>query len=520
MQLIFLLILGASLNAATRYIDYDAGSDSNNGTSTSTPWKRAPGMVGCTATCASFTPAPGDQIVLKGGVTWPSAALSWLIPWIGTAGSPITVTSDLTWFTGAAWTRPKLDAEYLVDKIILVDTGATYLRIERLELRRHIMTTAAGGSSTIYMRGSATGNVVFSDLYVHEWKRCLGSGNPAATCTAAITDNSGSGGGIYSRIGSGATMTGVTVERSRIGNPENGGDIGACLFGIEIVQYNVVHDCTQGLLHGGRIVRDNVFLRIGNTFDGTTHTNVIYADQHNNSGTNALLAAGTVVQIDNNEIRDCVATPGIYPNYGTSGIDSSAVYQIRRNFVYSNTNTTPVLVDPYLAASGYQATFTIENNTFSQPNLTQPLIRFVVRASTPAASQVTVTGNKLIGGNPSYRTDYGGAAAVTETSNTIMTLEEGAADGNGALAITNSATSRKISFGTDPRVNRGLKMRVYFGNPTIDEARWCEALAVVNCWQDRAPQGASIDLTGMTKYQIRWLDFTDSEIYRGPTRDL
>jgi hypothetical protein len=53
--------------AATYYIDYVSGSDSYNGTSTSTPWKRAPGMVGFAGT---YTHSAGDVFVFKGGVTW------------------------------------------------------------------------------------------------------------------------------------------------------------------------------------------------------------------------------------------------------------------------------------------------------------------------------------------------------------------------------------------------------------------------------------------------------------------
>ena len=67
-------IAGAA-NAATHYVDYATGNDSNAGTSTGSPWKHAPGMQGltpsgtstgdgCSANCASNTPAAGDQIIV------------------------------------------------------------------------------------------------------------------------------------------------------------------------------------------------------------------------------------------------------------------------------------------------------------------------------------------------------------------------------------------------------------------------------------------------------------------------
>ena len=68
-----LLIFGAVFllpkisSAATYYIDHDAGSDSNGGTSTSAPWQHCPGMYGWTG---FYTHATGDTFVFKGGVTW------------------------------------------------------------------------------------------------------------------------------------------------------------------------------------------------------------------------------------------------------------------------------------------------------------------------------------------------------------------------------------------------------------------------------------------------------------------
>ncbi len=58
--LIALFITG-HLSATTYYVAA-SGSDSNNGTSTTTPWLHAPGMSTCTATCASTTIKPGTRL--------------------------------------------------------------------------------------------------------------------------------------------------------------------------------------------------------------------------------------------------------------------------------------------------------------------------------------------------------------------------------------------------------------------------------------------------------------------------
>jgi hypothetical protein len=74
----FLIAVDAlAATASTYYIDYAGGSDSNNGTAKTTPWQHLPGMPGCQAQCASASPGPGDQFILKGGVTWPNSSLGW-----------------------------------------------------------------------------------------------------------------------------------------------------------------------------------------------------------------------------------------------------------------------------------------------------------------------------------------------------------------------------------------------------------------------------------------------------------
>lgn len=97
------LILLASLNAsaATYYIDWESGNDSNNGTSTNTPWKRHPDMQGFGG--GSFTAQPGDRFILKGGVTWPNAALSLYITDNGTSENRIYVGIDTNWYSGDQW---------------------------------------------------------------------------------------------------------------------------------------------------------------------------------------------------------------------------------------------------------------------------------------------------------------------------------------------------------------------------------------------------------------------------------
>jgi hypothetical protein len=123
-QLIILMggLLSTSGAWATNYyIDWVNGSDINNGITRSTPWKHAPGMNGCANNCLAYqtahsdpmgTNGAGDQFILKGGVTWPNAALSWVWTYgSGTEANPIYFGVDQTWYIGGTWTRPILDSQ-------------------------------------------------------------------------------------------------------------------------------------------------------------------------------------------------------------------------------------------------------------------------------------------------------------------------------------------------------------------------------------------------------------------------
>ncbi len=96
----------------TFYISYASGSESNSGTSESSPWKRAPGMREFTAT---YSHKAGDHFVFEGGVTWPNSALP-LAPPEGREGSGEPSSPDVygvneSWYTGASYKAPIFNAE-------------------------------------------------------------------------------------------------------------------------------------------------------------------------------------------------------------------------------------------------------------------------------------------------------------------------------------------------------------------------------------------------------------------------
>src|ERR1700757_2309813 len=113
-----LLLLVAAANAQipgtctrTFYVDYAGGSNANNGTSKSSPWKSHPYMQGWSG---RYLHSAGDCFIFKGGVTWPAAALP-LIPAAGGAsGSPDYYGVDQSWYNGTVWTQPAFDYNWSV----------------------------------------------------------------------------------------------------------------------------------------------------------------------------------------------------------------------------------------------------------------------------------------------------------------------------------------------------------------------------------------------------------------------
>lgn len=110
------------------YFGSTSGSDSNAGNTESAPLLHLPGMTGCTATCASITPASTQGFILRGGDVYNYnssggvVGLPWNWTWSGNSSCNIDLSSgplalgpciyvgvDQSWFTGSSWTRPAMN---------------------------------------------------------------------------------------------------------------------------------------------------------------------------------------------------------------------------------------------------------------------------------------------------------------------------------------------------------------------------------------------------------------------------
>lgn len=76
--------------ARSYYVDYERGTDSNNGLSASTAWKHAPGDPAASGRPAAITLKPGDRILFAPGVRYRGAIQ---LKFSGADGAPITYMS-------------------------------------------------------------------------------------------------------------------------------------------------------------------------------------------------------------------------------------------------------------------------------------------------------------------------------------------------------------------------------------------------------------------------------------------
>jgi len=99
--LVIVLLLPSLVSAADYYIDYESGSDSNDGISTLTPWQHCPGDDNAVGNAGSTSLQPADVVYFKGGVEYSGEIDT---EWSGSAGNYIVYdgNSDGSWGSGQA----------------------------------------------------------------------------------------------------------------------------------------------------------------------------------------------------------------------------------------------------------------------------------------------------------------------------------------------------------------------------------------------------------------------------------
>ncbi len=430
-----------SAGAATYYIDFDGGSDANNGQSTATPWKSHPYMA-CRSG-GSYSHTAGDQFIFKGGVTWPKSCFQMSIGADGTASSIDYYGVDKSWFKGNVWKRPIFNGEHqqLTGGGSIVNLGdRKYIRIDNLEIKGH--RTFYNGNQTGSIFYSCPKNITMSNLWVHDWSVAPG-----------VTKDNGQG-GIYGHI-SGCSPATVWVEHSTLSNAEwkgSGRQSGAALRGGNC-RFCEIHDANTGILHG--TMHDTHMYNIANSgngsFDPSFHTNSLYIDNWAGVGVSP---GSTPALIYNNYIHDVGSGSGaIYPN-PRYGVDST-IY-IFNNVVSNVTWLGAVNIDTYCYGCNDSSVgkVYIWNNTFqvgSNGNGFKDVRVTPSGDSRPALNTLVMQNNHSINDNGFW----GGGSVFNLTNNSNLSQNNAQASSAGY----NTTNQYQPTSASSPTVNAGREVQ-------------------------------------------------------------
>jgi hypothetical protein len=313
-------------------------SDSNAGTSESSPWLHAPGMPNCASNCAAVTPSAGTGFIFRGGDTWhtgnssPSSGVAvggtWSWTWSGTSSAHIYIGVDQTWYVGSSWTRPIINGDNPLNSVsgsgagvssctygggganLFSANGAIYYHFDNFEMLGMCWgtgTTTVGAyiftqGKSAQVQGSPNPNPRWiEDNYIHGWSHVKfnGSGNPSGSFGAAINGISGipSNGAYYGVIMQFNVIDGSDSDSYSLSWCGNQGDTW-------IVQYNVVR------YNGGdnsplstHIFHDNLFEWGYNADDGGSHTDWPLQNYGSEPGGGTFPGDGTPNLFYNNVVR-------------------------------------------------------------------------------------------------------------------------------------------------------------------------------------------------------------------------
>jgi hypothetical protein len=298
----------ASLGVTNCFYIAANGSDSNSGTSESTPWQHAPGMPNCASGSAChITPVPGEGFIFRGGDTWhyftgsPQVGLpsgwptgskpnSW--DWIasGTANNEIYIGVDKSWFTGSAWARPVFTNDNPTStgavsscafpqgnlNDITLDS-VQYVQIDNFEFTGmcwNDLVQNNGVNSHVYLEHFPNGPVSFetiSNNYFHGWTHL-----PFTPTTCGANPPSGVCNGPTAIDGQTATTQGTLIVFNVCDGADSDDLSFACVFGDGYdVEENVMrHFGGTQILNNCHILANNLFEYINNSPDDRTHSDL------------------------------------------------------------------------------------------------------------------------------------------------------------------------------------------------------------------------------------------------------
>ncbi len=452
----------SSLGITSCYYIAASGSDSNNGTSESTPWLHAPGMPNCSNTCSSVTPVAAEGFIFRGGDTWHVGNSSappyvgsggWSWSWNGTSSAYIYIGIDPGWYSGSAWARPILNADnatstspvsscsYVIPSgNILVSISANYFIFDDFELTGMCWNNNTYGDNFYIKYGGVnSGNANYGYIqnnYVHGW-----------THTSGGTQSGGSGITDYNQAYG-------AVFRFNVIDGSDSDDLSLQAWGQGSAGYDLAYNITRyvgatTVFDECHIQHDNLFEYISEVTDGSTHSDVDFCYGEYPGGTSD-------PNIFYNNIFRYIGTIG---NAGYSSyIFTMDTPQGQTDYVFNN-----VFHDAY-STGNYNATCDTANNGVSCGPAT--IFNNTSEASTPSLN-CCIFGNGTGTGVPSFTlvNDYwitnagtsytaviGNLNAVTESTPVYQTLSIANAQGytgSNDFSPTSSSNATVTASGTN-----------------------------------------------------------------------
>lgn len=344
---ISLLAAVGQIRAATYYVDNSAGNDTNNGTSTASPWKLCPGMTGFAGT---YSHAPGDIFVFRGGVVWSNSVFPLLVNLGGgSVGNNDVYTSYPNWFVGSSWNRPVFDLQDLplsggiYSCVYIADNNVT---VSDIEIRNLFIPNStnwnAFGVASIQGYQNTT-NLLVQNCYIHDWLPGISTQN--------VNYSDSDFGGVFSQ-GLNLEVLQCTIGP---GDPPKGmtGNSGCGVSGAAtIIQSNTFIGCTDFINGGATNISYNVICNGTNSYDPQNHANAIYHGLA--SGTRAYIYANKIYNLDT-EFQTMLLHPG-------GGGATNTAYYIYNNVVW-NVNS-PIDIDQSGITVANSATYAhLYNNT-------------------------------------------------------------------------------------------------------------------------------------------------------------
>ncbi len=274
MVTILIVILGIpNAWAATYFIDFASGNDTNTGITQAFPWKRAPGMNGF---AGAYQHQAGDRFIFKGGVTWPSTAFPFNIANSGISGNPDYYGVDKNWYAGSHWARPLFDLNFILlvsgtAGVPVLIEGKSFVTIDNLEIA-HMAIPASGsyGAGSIAAGfARVSNNITIQNCYIHDWR---------PLSTTLDSDN----GGIFFSGGTGNIVDANTIGPGQAPDGTYHAASGCCIRNGSRISNNYLTNCSDMYAGVADQIYGNTFADSKNSFqqDPVFHPNAIW---HNNT---------------------------------------------------------------------------------------------------------------------------------------------------------------------------------------------------------------------------------------------